>query len=40
MNPSNQKLEGTKLANFTPIDTVTELQIIDTVEGSGSVVPE
>ena len=34
------QLEGTKLANFEPIDTVTELQIIDTVEGSGEVVPE
>ena len=36
----NQKLEGTKLANFTPVDAVNELQIIDTVEGTGDVVPE
>jgi peptidylprolyl isomerase len=34
------KLEGTKLANFEPIDTVSELQIIDTVVGEGEVVPE
>lgn len=39
MNPSN-KLEGTKLANFTPVDSVPELQIIDLVEGTGEVVPE
>lgn len=32
-------LEGTKLANFTPVDTVTELQIIDLEEGTGAVVP-
>jgi FKBP-type peptidyl-prolyl cis-trans isomerase len=36
----NQPLEGTKLANFTPVDSVSELQIIDTVEGTGDVVPE
>jgi FKBP-type peptidyl-prolyl cis-trans isomerase len=41
MNPQdNQKLEGTKLANFTPVDTVTELQVIDLAEGTGPVVPE
>jgi peptidylprolyl isomerase len=34
------KLEGTKLANFEPIEKVAELQIIDTTEGSGEVVPE
>lgn len=34
------KLEGTKLANFTPIETVDELQIIDTKEGTGEVVKE
>lgn len=34
------QLEGTKLANFTPIADVSELQIIDTVEGTGEVVPE
>lgn len=33
-------LEGTKLAGFDPIDTVAELQIIDTTEGTGDVVPE
>lgn len=37
MNDS-QKLEGTKLANFDPIDSVTELQIIDTVIGTGDEV--
>jgi FKBP-type peptidyl-prolyl cis-trans isomerase len=36
----NGKLEGTRLANFTPVDSVPELQIIDVVEGSGDVVPE
>jgi len=39
MNPSN-RLEGTKFANFTPIDSVTELQIIDLKEGTGEAVPE
>lgn len=39
MNPSN-RLEGTKLANFTPIDSVPELQIIDVTEGTGEAVPE
>lgn len=34
------KIEGTKLPNFEPIDKVDELQIIDTVEGTGAVVPE
>lgn len=33
-------LEGTKLANFTPVDAVPELQIIDVTEGTGDVVPE
>ena len=37
MNDS-QKLEGTKLANFTPIDTAPELQVIDTVVGTGDEV--
>lgn len=36
----NTRLEGTKLANFIPLDTVTDLQITDVVEGSGEVVPE
>jgi FKBP-type peptidyl-prolyl cis-trans isomerase len=35
---SNTPLEGTKLANFTPVASVTELQIIDTTEGTGDVV--
>jgi FKBP-type peptidyl-prolyl cis-trans isomerase len=33
-------LEGTKLANFTPVDAVPELQIIEVAEGTGDVVPE
>ena len=32
------KLEGTKLANFTPVSSVTTLQATDTVEGTGDVV--
>lgn len=32
------KLEGTKLADFTPVTTVDKLQIIDTQEGTGAVV--
>lgn len=39
MNEDN-KLEGTKLANFTPVDSVAELQIIDVKEGTGDAVPE
>lgn len=31
-------LQGTKLANFTPIDSVTELKIEDTVVGTGDTV--
>lgn len=34
------KLEGTKLAGFTPIASVTELQINDVVEGTGEIAPE
>ncbi len=34
------KYEGTNLTNFTPIDTVGELQIIELEEGTGAVVPE
>jgi FKBP-type peptidyl-prolyl cis-trans isomerase len=34
----NTPLEGTKLANFTPVDSVTELQVIDTREGTGDAV--
>lgn len=37
MDTSNQ-LEGTKLANFTPVASVEELQITDTVAGSGEEV--
>ncbi len=36
----NTPLEGTKLADFTPVDDVSELQIIDVIEGTGDVVPE
>ena len=39
MNDST-KLEGTKLANFTPTSDVPELVITDLVEGTGDVVPE
>jgi FKBP-type peptidyl-prolyl cis-trans isomerase len=39
MNPQD-KLEGTKLANFEPVESVQELQIIDVQEGTGDVVPE
>ncbi|MDX2775880.1 FKBP-type peptidyl-prolyl cis-trans isomerase [Streptomyces caniscabiei] len=38
MNES--KLEGTKLADFTPLSSVPELQAIDLVEGTGDTVPE
>jgi peptidylprolyl isomerase len=37
---NSPRLEGTKLANFEPIDSVAELQIIDTVVGDGAEVPE
>src|SRR5215216_4514561 len=33
-------LEGTKLEDFEPIDSVAELQSIDVVEGTGETVPE
>jgi FKBP-type peptidyl-prolyl cis-trans isomerase len=33
------QLEGTKLQNFTPVDKVDELQVIDTVGGTGVEVP-
>jgi FKBP-type peptidyl-prolyl cis-trans isomerase len=33
------KLEGTKLTGFDPQPQVTELQIIDTVQGAGDPVP-
>lgn len=39
MNPSNHTpLEGSKLANFTPVSAVTDLQIIDVTEGTGETV--
>jgi FKBP-type peptidyl-prolyl cis-trans isomerase len=38
MNPSNTPLEGTKLANFNPVDVVSELQIIDVQPGTGDEV--
>lgn len=34
------KYEGTKLPDFTPIDKVEQLEIIDTEVGTGEVVPE
>lgn len=37
---NSQKLEGTKLANFTPQDSVAELQIIDVAPGTGDEVPQ
>jgi peptidylprolyl isomerase len=41
MNPKkNTPLEGTKLADFTPLQSVTELQITDVREGEGDIVPE
>ena len=33
------KYEGTKLADFTPIEQVNELQIIDITEGTGAPCP-
>lgn len=36
----SSRLEGTKLANFEPIDKVAELQIIDTTLGDGDEVKE
>ena len=38
MNPSG-KLEGTKLANFVPVDNVPALQILDVTAGTGDAVP-
>ncbi len=40
MNQDNTPLEGTKLANFNPVDSVAELQVTDITEGTGDVVPE
>lgn len=36
---NSQKLEGTKLADFTPLAKVESLEIIDTVVGTGDEVP-
>ncbi|HEX3568124.1 MAG TPA: FKBP-type peptidyl-prolyl cis-trans isomerase [Candidatus Saccharimonadales bacterium] len=35
---ANTPLEGTKLANFTPLANVAELQITDVAEGTGDIV--
>ncbi len=37
---TNTPLEGTKLKDFTPIESVAELKSIDTVEGTGQQVQE
>jgi FKBP-type peptidyl-prolyl cis-trans isomerase len=37
---SNTPLEGTKLADFTPINKVESLQAIDLVVGTGEEVPQ
>jgi FKBP-type peptidyl-prolyl cis-trans isomerase len=34
-----QKLEGTKLADYMPVDNVPELQIVDMQAGTGDAVP-
>jgi FKBP-type peptidyl-prolyl cis-trans isomerase len=38
-NDQTSPLEGTKLANFTPISNVPELEITDVQEGTGAEVP-
>lgn len=40
MNTPNAHLAGTLLANFTPMASVPDLQIIDIKEGTGDVTPE
>lgn len=35
----NNKLEGTKLTNFNPIDKIERLEVIDMIEGKGGIVP-
>lgn len=35
---NSPKLEGTKLANFTPRDSVVELEVIDIIVGTGDEV--
>jgi peptidylprolyl isomerase len=37
---SSSHLEGTKLAGFEPLDSVSELKIIDLVPGNGDTVQE
>lgn len=37
---NSQKLEGSKLQNFAPIDSVADLQIIDIVQGHGESASE
>ncbi|HCH35015.1 MAG: peptidyl-prolyl cis-trans isomerase [Candidatus Saccharibacteria bacterium GW2011_GWC2_48_9] len=36
---NSHKLEGTILANFTPLGNVSKLEILDVVEGAGDEVP-
>lgn len=36
----SDRLEGTKLANFEPVNKVEKLEVIDVQEGTGEVVPE
>jgi peptidylprolyl isomerase len=38
-NDPTSPLEGTKLVNFTPVNNVPELEIIDLKEGNGTEVP-
>lgn len=40
MMDNNTPLEGTKLNDFTPQGSVTELEIIDTTPGTGEEVPQ
>lgn len=37
---NSQKLEGTKLNDFVPMESVDKLQIVDISEGNGSTVPD
>lgn len=37
---NSPRLEGTTLADFEPVAAVTELKVIDTIEGDGEEVPE
>ncbi len=39
MSTPNIPLEGTKLAGFEPVASVTELQSIDLINGTGEAVP-